>query len=205
LTGVPFWIGPEPLLLASTSAARRAVLEGAGIPVQTEASGVDERAIERELRPGVGAETLALRLARAKAEAVASRHPDRLVLGADQVLSCDGELYGKPGSPERARKQLRKLAGRLHVLHSAVVIMGDGAEDAFVTPASLTVRPLDPAAIALYVEGAGDAALHSAGGYLVEGLGIHLFSAIDGDHSTVLGLPLLPTLAALRRRGRLRL
>ncbi|MDR7035493.1 MULTISPECIES: Maf family protein [Methylobacterium] len=200
------WALPAPLLLASTSPTRRLLLESAALPVETESPGVDERAVEREAARLAPAE-LAGRLAAAKCAAVAARHPDRIVVGADQVLDLDGEVFHKPADPAAARAQLGRLAGRSHALHAAVAIGADGrVAESFVETARLTLRPLDAAAIAAYVELAGAARVTaSVGAYQLEGLGIHLFSEIAGDHSTILGLPLLPLLARLRARGCLRL
>lgn len=196
----PLWRGAAPLLLASTSPTRRALLTSAGLTVETQAPGVDERAVEAACA-GLGPVDLALRLARAKAEAVAARVPDRIVVGADQVLECDGIVFHKPADAAAARTQLARLAGRTHRLHAAVALCGGGhPPDSFVETAHLTVRPLDAAAIAAYVGRAGPAATASVGAYQLEGLGIHLFTRIDGDHTTILGLPLLPLLARLRAR-----
>lgn len=196
------WLGPRPILLASASRTRRTLLEAAGLPVETEPSGVDERALEASFGPDASPRDIALRLAGEKARAVAERHPERLVIGADQVLDVDGRAWGKPGSPAAACRQIAALAGREHRLHAAVAIARDGrVVERFVATARLVVRPLDEAAVAAYVEAAGEAATRSAGGYEVEGLGIHLFAAIDGDHTAILGLPMLPLLAKLRRLG----
>jgi septum formation protein len=198
------WLGPAPLLLASTSATRRSLLESAALPVETASPDVDERAIEAAsgALPPVA---LAEALARAKAEAVASRHPGRVVIGADQVLALDGTVFHKPADASAARAHLARLSGRTHALHSAVALVRDGATDVFVETARMTMRPLDSAAIAAYVACAGEARVRaSVGGYQLEGPGIHLFSAVEGDHSTVLGLPLLPLLARLRAAGLLR-
>ncbi|MDB5512490.1 MAG: maf [Enterovirga sp.] len=196
------WLGPDPILLASGSRTRRTLLEAAGLPVETEHSGVDERALEAGLGPDVTPLEIAVRLAEAKANAVAARHPDRLVIGADQVLDLDGHAWGKPGSPDEACRQIARLAGREHRLHAAVAIARHGRVlDVFAETARLLLRPLREPAIAAYVEAAGEAATGSAGGYEIEGLGIHLFETIDGEHTTILGLPMLPLLAALRRLG----
>lgn len=196
------WRGSRPLLLASTSATRRALLASAGLTVETESPGVDERAVEADCA-GLAPEALARRLAEAKAAAVAARRPERVVVGADQVLECDGTLFHKPADPAAARAQIAALAGRTHALRSAVALAVDGAVvESFVETAHLTMRPLDAAAIAAYVDLAGpDRVCASVGGYQLEGLGIHLFAVIAGDHSTILGLPLLPLLARLRSRG----
>ncbi len=194
------WTGPQPLLLASTSPTRRLLLESAALPVETASPDVDERALEAA-RPGLSPPDLALALARAKAEAVAARFPGRIVLGADQVLDCDGTVFHKPADAEAARAQLARLSGRTHALHSAVVLAG-AVQDAFVETARLTLRPLDERAIAAYVDCAGAERVRSSvGGYQLEGPGIHLFESVAGDHSTVLGLPLLPLLARLRAAG----
>ena len=194
------WTGPDPLLLASTSPTRRLLLESAALPVETAAPDVDERALEAA-SAGLSPPDLALHLARAKAESVAARHPGRIVLGADQVLDLDGTVFHKPADGASARAQLARLSGRTHALHSAVVLAG-AVEDAFVETARLTLRPLDERAIAAYVDCAGAERVRaSVGGYQLEGPGIHLFESVAGDHSTVLGLPLLPLLARLRAAG----
>ncbi len=197
------WLGPAPLLLASTSATRRLLLESAALPVETESPGVDERAIEAAA--GALPEELAGALARAKAEAVAARHPGRVVVGADQVLALDGTVFHKPTDLGAARDHLARLAGRTHALHSAVALVRDGSTDLFVETARLTMRPLAEEGIAAYLACAGEARVcASVGGYQLEGPGIHLFETVEGDHSTVLGLPLLPLLARLRAAGLLR-
>ncbi|MGU3536399.1 Maf family nucleotide pyrophosphatase [Methylobacterium sp. A54F] len=199
------WLGTEPLLLASASATRRLLLEGAGLPVETEAAGVDERAIEAACA-GTEPADLARRLAEAKAEAVAERHPHRIVIGADQVLDLDGAVFHKPADARAARDQLGRLSGRRHALHAAVAVAVEGRlAESFVETARLTVRALDAAAIEAYVAAAGEARVTaSVGAYQLEGLGIHLFERVEGEHSTILGLPLLPLLARLRARHLLR-
>ena len=202
----PLWLGTEPLLLASTSTVRRSLLEAAGIPVEVESSGLDERALEASAGAGLEPGALGLLLACEKALAVSRRRPERLVIGADQVLEADGRTWPKPSSAPDACAQLARLAGRTHLLHSAVAIAQDGRVlHQVVEAAQLTLRDLGPAAIATYVAAAGEAVTRSAGGYEVEGLGIHLFSRVEGEHSTILGLPLLPTLTALRGLGLLAL
>lgn len=196
----PLWLGPRPLILASTSPTRRALLASAGLSVETQSPEVDERAVEAACA-GLSPSDLALRLARAKAEAVAGRAPGRIVVAADQVLACDGAVFHKPADAAAARAHLARLAGRTHALHSAVALAdAEGAVESFVETAHLTLRPLDDEDIAAYVALAGPAALGSVGAYQLEGLGIHLFTRIAGDHSTILGLPLLPLLARLRAR-----
>jgi septum formation protein len=164
---------------------------------------VDERAIEAASQRGSpDPAALAQRLAEAKAVTVSNRHPDRLVLGADQVLELDGEVFHKPGDRLAARTQILRLAGRTHMLRSAGALARDGRiVETFVETATLTMRPLGPDAVERYLDLAGADVLSSVGCYQVEGLGIHLFDSVMGDHSTILGLPLRPLLAALRRLG----
>ena len=193
------WRGAKPLVLASTSRTRRDLLASTGITVEPMAPDVDERAVEMETE--FAPDVLALRLADAKAESVARHRPDRIVVGADQVLALDGEVFHKPANAQAARAHLTRLQGRRHALHSGVAIMREGAVERFGQVAYLTMRPLDEAAIAAYVALAGEAVTSSVGAYRLEGLGIHLFERIEGDQSTILGLPLLPLLARLRRMG----
>jgi septum formation protein len=196
----PLWLAPAPLLLASASATRRDLLTGAGLPVETAPARIDERALEAEGGELVPAD-LARRLARAKAEEVAARHPGRIVIGADQVLECEGRIFHKPADLKAAHAHLARLQGRTHQLHSAVAILRDGRAEDFVETARLTMRPLDAEAIDAYLRLAGVAVTTSVGAYQLEGLGIHLFERVEGDHSTILGLPLTPLLARLRGMG----
>jgi septum formation protein len=192
------WRGGAPLLLASTSATRRALLESAGLSVETEAPGIDERSIEATLA-GSDAAEVARCLAGEKALAVSRRHQDRIVIGADQTLACDGMLFHKPSDRAAAHEQLAALSGRTHVLRSAFAVARRGAVvRGGVAEARLNMRALSAEAIALYLDVAGESAWRSVGAYQVEGPGIHLFERIEGDHSTILGLPLLPLLAILR-------
>lgn len=204
--GTSLWRGSRPLLLASTSRTRLALLVAAGIPVDTEAPGLDERAAQAGLGPDATPAEIARHLAAEKALAVSRRHPGRVVVGADQVLDLDGEPISKAGTPEAAIRLIGRLAGRTHVLRSGVAVAEDGTVlDTFVADATLVMRPLGEPAARAYVHRAGEAATHSAGGYEIEGLGIHLFERVEGEHSTILGLPLLPLLAVLRRNGLLAL
>ncbi|AWN48441.1 septum formation protein Maf [Methylobacterium terrae] len=195
------WRGRAPLLLASTSPTRRALLASAGLDPEIRSPGVDERAVEAAAT-GLSPEGLAERLAEAKAASVASVAPDRVVIGADQVLDLDGAVFHKPADRQGAAAHLARLQGRTHALHSAVALAIDGAVvERFVATARLTMRPLDVAGLDAYLDAAGPAVTGSVGAYQLEGVGIHLFDRIEGDHSTILGLPLLPLLARLRGRG----
>ncbi|CAO4148370.1 Maf family protein [Methylorubrum aminovorans] len=200
MNATPLWLAPAPLLLASASATRRDLLTGAGLPVETAPARIDERALEAEGGEIVPVD-LARRLARAKAEEVAARHPGRVVIGADQVLECEGRIFHKPADLAAAHAHLARLQGRTHQLHSAVAILRDGRAEGFVETARLTMRPLDAEAIDAYLRLAGAAVTTSVGAYQLEGLGIHLFERVEGDHSTILGLPLTPLLARLRGMG----
>ncbi|MQX37009.1 Maf family protein [Roseospira navarrensis] len=196
--------GP-PLILASGSATRRAMLAAVGVPLAgVHAAPVDEAAIrDRARRAGTPTDQTAQALAEAKAMAVAADHPGALVLGADQMLETeDGAWLEKPVDRAAARAQLLALAGRPHRLVSAAVLVRDGrVVGAVADAATLTVRPLSPAFLDAYLEAVGDTVTTSVGGYRIEGPGLQLFSAVTGDHFTILGLPLLPLLALLRTEG----
>jgi len=197
----PFWRESAPLILASKSAGRRQALLHSGVPFESMAADVDERAIESRLAT-VDADAIASTLARAKALAVSAK--GRLVLGADQMASCEGRIFGKPADRREAEALLRFLSGRRHRLHSAIALVRDGAVIfETVGVAYLTMRELSDAFIAAYLTAVGDNALTSAGAYQIEGLGAQLFSTVEGDHWTIMGLPLLALLEALRREGAL--
>lgn len=197
------WRLPEPLLLASRSSARLAVLRGAGLPVEARSVAIDERAIEAEARgTGAAPDDVARVLAQAKALAASALAPGRVVLGADQTLALGGDILHKPPTLEAARAQVRQLAGRTHVLHAAVAIVRD-EEVLFETveTAQLTMRDLSDEAIESYFAAAGPQVIESVGAYQIEGPGVQLFERIDGDHFTILGLPILPVLACFRSEG----
>lgn len=188
------------LVLASTSTARRAMLDAAGIAHEAVSADVDEDAAKAALRH-LGGRGLADALAELKAVKISSRRPGDLVLGCDQTLELeDGTLLDKPGA--KLADQLRLLSGKTHRLHSAIVAAENGQPVwRHVDRAKLTMRVLSKDYIADYVEREGAAAAGCVGGYRIEGPGAQLFSGIEGSHFTVLGLPLLPLLDWLRIRG----
>ncbi|SHF58995.1 septum formation protein [Kaistia soli DSM 19436] len=191
------------IVLASTSHARRLLLTNAGVAFESIAAPVDERALETPLiAAGASPSDIALALAEAKAHAVLVLHPDALVIGGDQVLDLDGERLVKPGNRSGAAAQIACLAGRTHVLRTAVAIAQRGEIVwRHVESATLTMRPLTARAIERYLDDAGDGIFGSVGAYHLEERGIRLFSAIEGDYFSILGLPLLPLLEALRDAG----
>lgn len=192
-----------PLVLASKSPFRAAILRNAAIAFRTEAVGIDERAAEAPLlQSGAAAEDIAAVLAEAKALDVSERFPDDLVLGADQTLSLGDELFHKPADMDAARLHLLKLSGQTHILSSALVLARRGETIwRHVSTARLTMRELSPSFIGRHLARVGEAALSSVGAYQYEGEGIQLFEETDGDYFTIVGLPLLPLLAELRRMG----
>lgn len=197
------WLSEAALILASTSKARQALLAAAAIPFEAIPSSVDERALEASLRAkNVGAGEIAVHLAQAKAASVAEHNPGRLVLGADQTLVFAGRVFSKPATIADARAQLLGFSGQTHELQSALCVMRD-AKVLFetVSTARMTCRAYNDDFVDRYLTVAGDAVLSSVGAYRLEGAGIHLFGKIEGDHATILGLPLLPLFDFLRREG----
>ncbi|TIW32048.1 MAG: Maf-like protein [Mesorhizobium sp.] len=193
----------EKIILASGSPFRKAMLVNAGVEIEAVPAEVDERALEAPLKhSGVSPEDVALVLAEAKATEVSERRPGALVLGCDQTLSLGDEVFHKPADMEGARRHLLALSGKTHQLNSAAVLARDGEVLwRHVGIASLTMRKLEPAFIGRHLARVGDKALSSVGAYQIEGEGIQLFEKIEGDHFTIVGLPLLPVLEKLRELG----
>jgi septum formation protein len=192
------WRGQLPLILASQSRARQMLLANAGVEFKAIPADIDERAIQQSsgvVTPG----EVAILLAREKARLVSLSQPGNFVAGADQTLALGEQLFSKPAGRNQAAEQLRALAGRSHELHSAVAVARDG-KILFeaVTIATMTMRSLSDVEVAAYLDAAGEAVTSSVGAYQLEGLGIHLFERIEGDHFTILGLPLIPLLGYLR-------
>ena len=196
--------GRPPLILASSSKVRARLLEEAGLAFTVQSPGLDEHAM-REAVGSTGAlspQDIAEVLARAKAEAVSELVPQAFVIGADQVLAFGDRILSKPDSMEAARRELLDLSGKSHTLHSAVAVaVKGGTVWAYGEASTLTMRALTPQFIGRYLAAAGEEVLSSVGAYQLEGLGVQLFEKIDGDYFSILGLPLLPLLDALRREG----
>ena len=192
---------PLPLILASTSASRQALLRGAGLTFTFEAAGIDERALEAGLA-GASPTDVALALSDAKALAVSARRPGAIVIGADQTLSLGASCFHKPANQADAREKLLALRGQTHRLNSGIACARDG-EILYhrVVGAEMTMRLFSDACLDWYLGVAGENVLRSVGCYQLEGPGIQLFERIDGDYFTILGLPLMPLLAALRDLG----
>ncbi|TCT11900.1 septum formation protein [Tepidamorphus gemmatus] len=195
----------EPIVLASASAARIAMLRAAGLAITAIPSGLDERAMIAAMAGDQGAlppADVAAVLAEAKAQTVSASHRGRIVIGADQTLDLDGELFVKAESRDELIRNLQRLRGRMHALHSAVAVARDGETLWSLTETAwMTMRMFSPEFLGRYVTAAGPAALASVGGYQIEGPGVQLFDRIDGDWFVILGLPLRPLLTELRRLG----
>lgn len=195
---------PEPpLVLASASPTRAALLEAVGLVLTRVPPSVDESAVRAALRSeGASTEDAASALAELKARSAGGRAPaGSLVLGADQILELDGAWLEKPADRTEARAQLASLRGRTHRLVSAVVVVKDGARIWHaVDKAELAVRPFSDTFLDAYLDRCGESVLGSVGAYRIEGEGAQLMARIRGDHFTILGLPLLPLLAFLREQ-----
>lgn len=193
------------LVLASGSETRRAMLDSAGVAVTVSPADVNEESIRDRLladNPNVPHARIALALAEEKARTVSRGNRDALVIGADQVLSFEGRLLEKPKDIDEARATLWALRGKTHTLHSAVALAVNG-ETVWhdVAEARLTMRAFSDAALDAYLARVGDVVTTSVGAYQIEGPAIQLFAAVEGDHSTILGMPLLALVTELLRRG----
>jgi len=192
-----------PVILASASTTRAALLRNAGIAFDSMPARVDETEVKEAMRAdGAPAGDAAQALADLKAQRITASVPGALVIGADQILECEGTWYDKPKDRDGARGQLLALAGRSHELWTAAAVAKDGAiiwRD--LDHPRLTMRALDEAAVDRYLNEVGETVLQSVGGYQVEGPGVQLFSAIKGDFFAILGLPLLSLLSFLREQG----
>jgi septum formation protein len=199
----PLWRAAQPLILASKSVSRRALLSSAGFDAEVVSVEVDERALEdQHLARGGSLDSLARELAQAKALAASAVRPDAYCLGADQTLTLEGRIFHKARNLDEARQSLTALSGKTHRLISAFCVARSGRSLIVDSDhADLRMRLLDPAAISGYLDRVGPAALASVGCYQVEGLGAHLMDCIEGEHSVVLGLPMLRLLAWLRREN----
>ncbi|UYN98768.1 MAG: Maf family protein [Devosia sp.] len=188
------------LILASNSVTRKSLLEKAGLDFAVSPAAIDERGIETEATSaGADSRDLALLLSQRKAEAVSANHPGAIVIGADQVLSLGLEVLHKPETLDDARTQLGRLAGRTHRLHAAVSLVRDNQLLwSHLETAELTMRAFSASERDQVLAQEGDAVLGSVGAYRLEGPSIRLFETVSGDYFTILGLPLLPLLAALR-------
>ena len=193
------WRSPQKLILASQSRARRMLLENAGLEFEALPADLDERAVQKNSGLSAPGEIASL-LAREKALFISRQRPCQYVVGAVQTLALGPRMFSKPAGRAQAAEQLGLLAGQTHALHSAVSVARDGKvlfDD--VSVARMTMRQLAAGEIETYLDQAGEAVTTSVGAYQLEGLGVHLFERIEGDHFTILGLPLLSLLAFLRR------
>lgn len=191
------------IVLASASRTRAALLQTAGIPFEAVPAHVDEDSVKQSLlAEGVEARGVADALAELKAVRVSGSQPAKLVLGADQVLAFQGELLSKTATIAEARAQFLRLRGRCHVLISAAALAREGAVIwRHVEESRLWMRDFSDDFLDFYLGFEGEAVLRSVGGYRLEGLGVQLFARLEGDYFSILGLPLLPLLTALRQQG----
>ena len=198
-----FQAGDPPLVLASASSARRAVMEAAGLRFEALAAAVDEAAIKESARAeGIPAADAAMMLAEAKARRIVARRPEALVIGCDQILVLEDRWFDKPASPAEARAHLEALRGRTHRLVTAVLCWRGGQRvwQHVATP-RLTMRPVSDAFLDAYLALEAEAVTSTVGAYRLEGPDIHLFDAVEGEQAAILGLPLLPLLGFLRQHG----
>lgn len=191
------------LILASQSAIRADILTGAGLDFTQVDSGVDEAPIKKALeQAGESPAKMAETLAAAKAKSASLSHPEALVIGADQVLVCQGRAFDKPVDLIEARAHLTALRGRIHTLETAVAVFQNGScLWHFETAPELEMRKFSDEFLTRYLERVGERALWSVGAYQIEGPGITLFERVEGDYFSILGLPILSLLNFLRHHG----
>jgi septum formation protein len=194
---------PAPLILASASAGRRAMLENAGVAFEVEAASIDEDAVKQSLKAeGASVEQAAETLAELKARRISARHPGVLVLGSDSMLECEGRWFDKAESVEEAREHLQAMRGTTHrLVTSAVLVRDEGRIWHHTAVASMTMRNFSDAWLDGYLEDIGERACASVGCYQVEGQGLQLFARIDGDFFAIVGLPMVQVLDQLRTQG----
>ena len=200
----PLWCLPNKnLILASKSAARRALLDQAGIAYDCEPAAIDEAAIRDAAQSeGASPDDIAVLLAEMKGERVAAKHRDAMIISSDQLLVCDGILYGKPKTFEQAHQQIAALSGKRHQLITAVMLFDNGRRIwHHIARPEITFHQLDDNAISDYLRHFGEDAFHSPGSYFLEGPGIHLFADIFGDYYAILGLPMMALLPQLKLHG----
>lgn len=196
-----------PLVLASSSATRSVLLRAAGLPFEARPASVDEAALKEAAQAEqIPPTEAAVLLADAKAERIARRmmaeQPEALVIGADSLVVCEGRWFDKPVGMEGARAQLQALKGRTHELISAVVCWRHGARIwHHAAVCRLSMRDFSDEFLDAYLATEGEAITHSVGAYRLEGIGMHLFREIEGEHTAILGLPMLPLLDFLRQHG----
>ena len=199
-----YWAIPnKTLILASQSSARKALLQQAGIRYEVHTAAIDEAAIrEAAQAEGASSDDIAILLAEMKAERIAATHGDAMIIASDQILVCDGVIYGKPQTMAQAHAQLAALSGKRHQLISAVILF-DKAKRIWhhIARPEISFHHLDDKMISDYLAYFGDQALHSPGSYFLEGAGIHLFADIFGDYYAILGLPMMALLPQLKRHG----
>jgi septum formation protein len=193
----------DRVILASGSAVRANILRRAGVAMDISPAGVDEDAVKQAMKAqGAGVRDTAMALAELKATRSSARHAGRLVIGADQILECDGAWFDKPENREQARGHLTALRGRRHQLVTAACVALDGAVIwRHIETARLTMRDFSDDFMDRYLEQEGEVAMTTVGAYRIEDIGLQLFAKVEGDHFVIQGLPLLPLLDFLRARG----
>jgi septum formation protein len=190
----------DTVILASSSAVRLQMLQNAGLSIEVDPANIDEMALKASFaKEGFNIQEVAEALATLKAERISQRYPNHLVIGADQMLECEGKWFDKAKDSEEAKNTLKSLSGRGHKLYSSVVVARQGARLwHYNAHARLKMRPLSHDFISAYLDEMGDKAIETVGVYQLEGLGAQLFTQVEGDFFTILGLPLLPLLDFLR-------